>query len=270
MTLQQLRAVVAVDRHKSFTRAARELGRSQSAVSRAVGELERRLDVTLFERLGQRVHTTEAGGWLATEAQRTLGDVERLQEHLRSSARPSLRVGASTTPGIYLLPAVLGRLQRQLPDLRLHYEVTNSVDVAQKVLANHLDVGVIGGPVPAPGLVSRVIAEDRVVCIARPGHPSIGRMLAPEELVEETVVIREDGSATRSLLDGWLQDRRLELARPIVQARPEAIKALVRAGLGIAFLSVHGVRQELERGVSGTGWRDRDMHCQGGLTGDRT
>lgn len=248
MTLQQLRAVVAVDRHRSFTRAARELGRSQSAVSRAVAELERQLDVSLFERLGQRVHPTEAGSWLATEAQRTLGDVERLEEHLRSAARPSLRVGASTTPGIYLLPPVLGRLRQQLPDLRLHYEVTNSVDVARKVLANELDVGVIGGPSPTPGLVSSVVAEDRVVCVGWPGHPSTGRVLSAAELVEQPILIREEGSATRSLLDGWLRERGLELARPIVQARPEAIKGLVRAGLGIAFLSIHGLRQELDRG----------------------
>src|SRR5438034_10890783 len=111
MTLDHLRSFLAVQKHLGYTRAGKELFLSQPAVSRHVQALEDQLGVTLFEQIGKRLSLTDAGRTLAKEAERLLGDLERVSETVKAHSgadRGTLRLGASTTPGFYLLPALLG------------------------------------------------------------------------------------------------------------------------------------------------------------------
>src|SRR5215470_16979178 len=115
MTLRQLGIFLAVARAKSFTRAAENLHVSQSTLSQHVLELERELDVRLFDRLGRTVTLTEAGRLLEEHAIRILTSVasaRRTLDELKGLARGSLVIGASTTPGIYVLPSIVAAFRR--------------------------------------------------------------------------------------------------------------------------------------------------------------
>ena len=251
MDIKRLEAFLAVARRGSFTLAARDLGRSQPTLSRQVRELEDDLGLALFERLGKAVHLTEAGRHLQVEGARLQGDVERIEEHLRDLAgveRGRLRLGAGTTPGLYVVPSLLARLMSRFPDVDLHYSITNSAAVGRSLLANELDVGFVGRRLEHRCLDHRELVEDDIICVASPAHPLAGRTVVVADLAHCTQIVREPGSATRAHVDAALTAAGVLPRRRIELAGPEAVKAVVQAGLGVAWLSSLAVAGELARG----------------------
>lgn len=242
-----LRTFLAVWRNRNFTRAAEELFLSQPAVSRQIQQLERELGVALFDRLGKSLHLTEAGETLAAEAERLLGGFDRVVEAVRNHASPGtgrLRIGAGTTPGLYMLPRLLGDFRRRYPNVELHYSIDQSAHVAQRVLRNEIDIGFVGSAVNERELLSEPIADDEIVCFASPRHPAAQRKRVDIRLLcGETWIIRPRGSATRSLFDEWLVKAGCRLPRTIELACPEGIRALATSGVGLSYMSVHALRE---------------------------
>ncbi|MHC4729076.1 MAG: LysR family transcriptional regulator, partial [Planctomycetota bacterium] len=147
MNPHHLRTFLAVRKHLNYTHAAQDLFLSQPAVSRQVRQLERELGVRLFEQIGKSLHPTDAGETLTREAEKILGALERTAEAVRahrSAEHGSLRVGASTTPGFYLLPGLLGRFHARYPRVDLRYAVENSLRIEQMIVRNELDLGFVG------------------------------------------------------------------------------------------------------------------------------
>jgi DNA-binding transcriptional LysR family regulator len=251
MNPHHLRTFLAVRRHRNYTRAAEEVFLTQPAVSRQVRQLEEELGVRLFEQIGKSLHLTDAGETLAAEAEKLLGAMERTAEAVRShrsAERGSVRIGASTTPGFYLLPDLLGEFHRRFPKVALHYTVENSLKIEQMIVRNELDVGFVGAHLSSEELELKPLVEDEIVCFAAPSHRlAKARQIAPNSLEEEMWVIREKGSATRRLFEDWLSSRNGTIRKAIELGCPEACKALVRAGIGISFMSVHGLRSEFRK-----------------------
>ena len=249
MNPHHLRTFLAVRRHRNYTRAAGEVFLTQPAVSRQVRQLEEELGVRLFEQIGKSLHLTDAGETLAAEAEKLLGAMERTAEAVRShrsAERGSMRIGASTTPGFYLLPDLLGRFHRRYPKVALHYTVENSLRIEQKIVRNELDLGFVGAHLSSEDLELTPLMEDEIVCFAASSHHLAKvRHIAPSSLEEELWVIREKGSATRRLFEHWLSSRKGTIRKAIELSCPETCKALVRAGIGISFMSVHGLRSEI-------------------------
>jgi len=247
-----LRTFLAVRKHRSYTRAAEEVFRTQPAVSRQMRQLEEELGVRLFEQVGKSLHLTDAGETLAVEAGKLLGAMERSAEAVRShrsAGRGSLRIGASTTPGFYLLPEILGRFHRRYPDVALHYRVENSLRIEQMLIRNELDLGFVGGHLAAGELILAPFVKDTIVCFAAPSHPlAKARSVGPDRLEEELWVLREQGSATRRIFEDWLSSRKVALRKVIELSCPESCKALVCAGVGLSFMSVHGLRADFRAG----------------------
>jgi len=251
MNPQHLRTFLAVKKHRNYTRAGEELFLSQPAVSRQVRQLERELGVRLFEQIGKSLHLTEAGQTLALEAGKILGALERTAEAVkahRSAEDGRLRIGGSTTPGFYLLPNLLGRFHARYPRVDLHYTVENSLRIEQMILRNSLDLGFVGAHLAHDDLHMEPLVDDEIVCFAALSHPLAGRRrIAPRSLAEETWILREKGSATRRLFESWLAKTDAAVGRTIELRSPEAIKALVAAGVGFSFMSVLAIKEELRR-----------------------
>ena len=249
-----LRTFLAVRRHKNLTRAAEELLVTQPAVSRRLARLERALGLPLFERLGRTLHLTEAGEALAGGAADLIGSAERLAEAVRarrSGERGLLRVGASTTPGLYLLPRVLLEFGKRNPQVEVRFAVENSLQIEEKIVRNDLDLGLVGAHLTHASLRLRPVLEDEIVCYAGLGHPLAGRTsVAPRDLEGEVCLVREPGSATRRLFDDWLRRSRARLARTVDIHCPEAAKALVRAGFGFSYVSAHGLEGDGGAGLA--------------------
>jgi DNA-binding transcriptional LysR family regulator len=253
MTLRQLEVFLAVARARSYRRAAEALHTSQPALSQHVRELETELAVKVFDRLGRSVALTEAGRLLETHALRVFGALDGAREalgELQGLQRGSLVVGASTTPGIYVLPAVIGHFRRQYPGVDLRLRIANSRLIEERIRSNELDLGVVGGHGLAAGEECLVTGlDDELVLIVSPRHRwARRRTVAPSALASEPLLMREEGSASRDVAVRVLLQARVRYQTAMELDHTEAIKQAVMAGLGVAFVSVHAIRREVAAG----------------------
>jgi DNA-binding transcriptional LysR family regulator len=253
MTLRQLEVFLAVARARSFRRAAEVLHLSQPALSQHVGELEGALGARLFDRLGRAVHLTEAGGILENHAVRlfaTLADARHAIADLQGLERGTLAIGASTTPGIYVLPAVLGAFRQRYPAIEVTLQLGNSAQVEALVRAGEIDLGVVGdgGTSPAEASVAARV-EDELVLVVGPTHAwARRREIRPDELADQPLLRREPGSATRQVTERALAGAGVAHRPGMVLPHTEAIKRGVLAGLGVAFVSVLAIQGEQATG----------------------
>lgn len=252
MNLYRLRIFLAVARRLSYSRAAEDLFISQPAVSRHVASLEKELGVQLLGQSGNRVFLTETGRMVLGYAQRLFDVEEELVRALAEVAnlgRGHLRLGASSTPGVYLLPRAVAAFQERYPGIDMGLLVANSQEVETRVLAGELDLGFVGMGF-RPGLQSIPYARDRLVIVAPPSHPLASEGSIPlERLRSERFLLREPGSGTRRVLEDELGRREFQLGRVMELAGCEAVKRGVMAGMGIAAVSGYSVEVELRQGL---------------------
>jgi DNA-binding transcriptional LysR family regulator len=253
MTLRQFEVFLAVARAGSFRRAAEALHLSQPALSQHVRELEAELGPRLFERSGRTVALTEAGRVLQEHAHRLFATLQGARDaiaDLQGLKRGSLVLGASTTPGIYVLPPVLARFGRQYPGIALTLQIANSQQIEQRVRAGDVDLGVVGGHAVHPGeecLTAGLM--DELVLVVGPGHAwARRRALAPTALASAPLLVREPGSATRQVTERALQRAGVRFQIGMELNHTEAIKQAVMAGLGVAFVSRFAVAGEAATG----------------------
>ena len=251
MTFRQFEIFLAVVRAKSFTRAAESLHLSQSTLSVHVAGLEHELGVRLFDRVGRTVTMTEAGRLLEGHAKRiatTVASVRDALDQLRGLQRGSLVIGASTTPGIYVLPAVVAAFWQKYPGVEVSLRIANSRLIEEQVRADEVDLGVVGGHVlrasdscVAAGLL------DELVLIVPPRHPWAKRgQIKPQELTDTPLLMREEGSATRQVMERALRQAGVKFTPAMELDHVEAIKQAVMAGLGTAFVSINAIRGEVK------------------------
>lgn len=253
MNFQRLKVFQTVARLRSFSRAAEELYTSQPNVSKQVRQLETELGTSLFHRLGSGIELTDAGRAvyryaqqvfdLTVEIQRTLAELEGLE-------RGYLRLGASSTPGLYLLPEMIAAFNRRHPGLDVSLAIGNSGQVVDQVLAGKIDLGFAGGFVEAAGLQVQPFVNDELVLIAPVGHRLVGRADVPAgELAGETFVTRETGSGTCRAMEAMLEALGVKPQRALEMNGCEAVKRAVAAGLGLSFVSRYAIDLELEQRV---------------------
>jgi DNA-binding transcriptional LysR family regulator len=250
MTLRQLEVFLAVARARSYRRAAEALHTSQPALSQHIRELESELGIRVFDRLARSVELTEAGRLLEDHALRvfaTLAGAREALGELQGLRRGSLVIGASTTPGIYVLPGVIWRFRERYPGIDLHLKIANSRLIEERIRANELDLGVVGGHGLAPGEQCLAAGlDDELVLVVSPRHSwARRREVAPEQLGSEPLLMREEGSATRDVTERALFRAGVRYTTAMELDHTEAIKQAVMAGLGVAFVSVHAVRGEM-------------------------
>ena len=246
MDLQRLHTFRVLSETLHFRHAAERLGISQSAVSQQIAALEKDLGVALFERIGRRVYPTAAGEVLLQEAVKVLSTVSRAREAVGAVSKGDagrLRVGASTTPGIFLLPEVLGRFRADFPHVELEFSIANSSRIEALAVANEFDLAVCGFRPTHDELFETELGEDRIVLVASPVLVGRSRRVQPDDLARWPLVAREPGSATRTTVERALAKLGVHLASAFELPSPEAIVRAAEAGLGCAFVSWHAVRE---------------------------
>ncbi|HEY0778770.1 MAG TPA: LysR family transcriptional regulator, partial [Gemmatirosa sp.] len=256
LNLNQLRLFAAAVRHDGVGAAARRLGVSQPAVSRAVAELERDLGVELLERSARGVHPTAAGRELFEHAE-AVAAAERAAEEAMAAARGltrgTLHVGASTTIMTYVLPPLIGAFARAHPAIDLRLSSVHTRVLVPLVRNYEIDVALAEAPVADPRvLVSRWITDEMVV-VAAPTHALAIRAAArgpvpPAALDEELLILREPESGTRELVLRGLTAGGVVPARTMAVDGTEVIKRLVAEGVGIAVVSRATVVEQLALG----------------------
>ena len=201
LSLHQLEVFVRVADRQSFSRAAEDLLLTQPAVSMQIKTLERAVGLPLIDHAGKRIQLTEAGQELYNRATQILGLVDETAQtmaDLRSGKRGRLRVIATTTVGIYVVPNLMGRYHHRHPDVEMRLEVANWERTCERLFARQADVA-IAGPHPQPELRMEPFMEDELVVIAAVAHPLSGRVNIPlEEISRQPMLVREPGSGTRA------------------------------------------------------------------------
>lgn len=251
MQLYQLRTFLEVARQRNLSRAAELLHLSQPAVSRQLKTLGDSLNAKLFEMIGKKVCLTQAGETLASEAVEILARVDQACERLRALnnvVRGTLRIGASTTPGFYLVPEVLGEFRQRFPGIELQFCIENTLLIEQMIVANELDFAIVGGHISRAELHQQPLLTDRLVVVASANAALAGKRLRPGDLCTAPLILREEGSATRAVFERWLHEQGLRITPMLEMKCPEAIKALVKANLGITVISMFAIREELDHG----------------------
>ena len=260
LTLRQLQIFRCVAETGSTAAAAAAIALSQSATSAAINELERVLELQLFDRIGKRLQLNDNGRALLPQALAVLdgaGWIERWALD-RESHVGTLRIGASTTIGNYLLPQVLAGFRDRLTQtVRQNWQVqvaiANTAVIASQVAAFELDLGLIEGPCHEPELTVQPWLEDELVVVAAANDPIVpqeqNQRISLDTLSNATWLLREEGSGTREIINQLLVPY-LHHLRPGIQfGNPEAIKRAAASGLGISCLSRFVVRDLLKTGV---------------------
>ena len=252
VTLRQLRTFKTVADLTSFSAAAQRLKLSQPSVSYQVKELEETLGLPLLDRLGKRVQLTEAGNVLYNYARRMLDVLDEATvviEEMRGIQRGTLRVGASTTVGIYLLPAALGAFKKLHPGLVISLEIGTRARVQDQVLRNELDLAVVGPALKDPELAIIPFLSDELAVVAPAGHALAGRRgLTLKDLADQPFIMREASSGSRLSLEKAARKAGAKLRVAMELGSNGAIKHAVESGLGLAVISRYATALEFSSG----------------------
>ncbi|WP_377480691.1 MAG: LysR family transcriptional regulator [Microcoleus anatoxicus] len=258
-TLDQLRILKAIASEGSFKRAADSLYVSQPAVSLQVQNLERQLDVPLFDRGGRRAQLTEAGHLLLSYGEKILSlcqETCRALEDLQNLQGGTLIVGASQTTGTYLLPRMIGMFRQKYPDVAVQLHVHSTRRTAWSVANGQIDLAIVGGEIPTELLEALDVvpyAEDELALILPPSHPMVQQeTIQKEDLYKLQFISLDSQSTIRKVIDqvlsrSGIDTRRLKIEMELNSI--EAIKNAVQSGLGAAFVSVSAIEKELLMGV---------------------
>ncbi len=245
LTVHRLELFLAVLDHGGVGRAAQACHISQPAVSEHLRGLEAHFGVRLVERHGQRVRPTAAARVVepyARQALALLRTAEQAAGEVRGLRAGSLTIGASTTPGTYLLPAALGRFHATYPGITLRLEISDTREIERSVAVGQLELGVIGEAPLVPGLAAEPWVKDELVLIVPRGHPFARRRSVPAPAIAaEPYIAREEGSSTRGVAERYLARVGVTLTPAMELGSTEAIREAVAAGLGVALLSRHAV-----------------------------
>lgn len=255
MNLKQLEVFLAVAESGSFSRGAEASYLTQSTVSQHIRALEAELEMRLLDRTPRGAQLTEAGKLLFLHARRIVnevGDTRSAIARFRGIEDVSLTVGASSIPGIYLLPRLLPVLRRLHPGLHLTVLQGDSREITDRVIGEEIELGVIGSRFEVDSGDFAPVGTDRIILVAGMGHPWFDQPVAtPCELRNQGLIFREQGSGTGKTVNDALSAAGIDPAGLQVTVRlgsNEAIKNAVAAGIGISFVPEISVRRELEQG----------------------
>ena len=247
-----MRLLVEVERRGTVSAAAAAVGIGQPTASQHLRLLEAAAGQRLIERNGRGSRLTEAGRVLAARASQALAALAAGEEELDALAgleSGTIHIGASTTPGVYLLPNTLGCFQRGHPNVTIEVEIASTGEILNRLLAGRIQLALVGETTVDERVALEPFLSDEVVGIAKPGllETSNGKVRA-DALGSQTLLVREATSSTRQVAERALLEAGVEPARVWELDSGEAIKRAAREGLGVAFLSRYAVAEEVERG----------------------
>jgi len=254
--LRQLEIFAKVAELGSFSRAAEALSLTQPTVSEHIRTLEDELGLRLLDRLGRGAAVTPAGRLLLAHAHRLLAlsrEARQAMDGFLGKMSGELLIGASTIPGEYILPPLIGGFKAKFPDISITLLIGDSQAAVDWVGDGRAELSVVGARLPHRGVDYHELMEDDIVVVVPAAHPWHGRAeITIEELRSEPLLIRERGSGTRAALERALADVRLDLGAFRVvgeMGSTQAIKQAVRANVGLSIVSRRAVNEDCRGGL---------------------
>lgn len=249
MDLHQLRVFQAAVKSGGFTRAGEQLHLSQSTVSQHIKQLEDELGCPLFLRVGKQVQVTEAGRVLLQYAEtifRELKNAEMAVREMNALKRGTVRLGVGPTTLTYRLPHVLGDYSRRFPDIELIVLAGTTEFLLDALRSQHLDLAVVMRTGPQPGLNVTPLGHEEMVIVVNREHPlARQKTVEPADLASLRFILYEKHTAMQNVIDRYFESLEVTPRIAMEVENNEAIKSLVRVGLGASIMPLCAVAQEL-------------------------
>nr|YP_010713753.1 LysR transcriptional regulator [Galdieria phlegrea]WDA99835.1 LysR transcriptional regulator [Galdieria phlegrea] len=258
-TLDQLKILKAIVSEGSFKSAAETLYISQPAVSLHIQNIERQLNISLFDRGGRQTKLTKAGSLILSYGSKILSLCEetcRAVEDLRNLHGGTLIVGASQTIGTYLMPRLIGIFRQRYPQVALQLQVHSTRKIAWSVANGQIDLALVGGEVPEElksTLEVTSYGEDELALVLPKSHPFVKmNTINKEDLYRLRFISLDSQSTIRKVIDKTLEKHYIDTSKLKIEMELnsiEAIKNAVQSGLGASFVSSSAIAKELELGI---------------------
>ena len=252
LDIHQLEIFAKVAELKNFSKAAQEMYLTQPTISQHVSSLENYLGIKLFDRMGKEVALTRAGEILYRYAKQITalrGEAQQALDHFRGKKSGHLTLGASTIPGEYILPSLLGKFKREYPSISVTLRIGDTEEIIDELLTSKIELGIIGAKISHARLHYTSFVEDELIVVVPRGHrwwkkTSIGI----QELCDEPFIMREAGSGTRISMEKRLDEIGIPPDRLKIIAEvgsTTAVKQAIKAHLGVSLISERAVEEEI-------------------------
>ncbi len=255
--LRQLEIFSKVVDLQSFSKAADAVFLTQASVSERIANLEKSVGIRLLDRMGRQVVPTKAGEILYKHAVLLLDmkKTARLEmEKFLGLRQGDISIGASTIPGEYILPEILGRFYKEYPFLSVNLTVADSSVIEEHVLSGRFELGLIGVKSLNSDLLSFNIWNDELVLAVNSSHKWADKKeIKIKEIFEELFIIREPGSGTLKIMDEYLKKAAgsgVESLKTVARiGTSTAVKEGIKANLGVSILSSRAITTEIDAGI---------------------
>ncbi len=251
ITMRQMQVFEAVARHLSFTRAAEELHLTQPAVSMQVKQLESMIELPLFEQMGKKVHLTEAGHTMVGHSRTMMShlfEIERDINSLKGVEGGQLKICIASTVN-YFATRLLSNFCEIYKKVHISLDVINREELIRRLEENEPDLVLMGQPPEGLDVEATAFMDNPLILIANPQHNlAKKKKISIQAISDETFVMREPGSGTRSAMMRLFNKYDVKPKEGIQLSSNETIKQSVEAGLGLAVVSAHTVELELNAG----------------------
>lgn len=246
-TLHQLQVFLKVSEKQSITKAAEELFLTQPAVSIQLKNFQDQFSIPLTEVVGRKLYVTDFGKEIASAAQNILNEVHAINYkslHYAGSLIGKLKISIVSTAK-YVMPFFLADFMRDNEGVELAMDVTNKAKVVQTLEANEVDFAMVS-VLPKQLKVHKVeLMENKLYLVGGTKH-KIGSSRKLHNFFEKLPLIyREQGSATRMAMEGYIRQNKLPSPKKIELTSNEAVKQAVIAGLGFSIMPLIGIKNEL-------------------------
>ena len=247
-TLHQLLVFLKITQTKSITKAAEELNLTQPAVSIQLRNFQNQFDIPLTEIVGRKLYVTEFGREIALAAQRIIDEVNTI--NFRTSAFKGmvsgrLRVSVVST-GKYVMPYYLSEFMNANKGIELEMDVTNKLKVIQSLKDNEVDFALVSVLPKDISLDHLILLENRLFLVGSKKLEIDSQAKMEAIFTQFPLIYREEGSATRTAMENFLQNRNISAVTKLQLTSNEAVKQALIAGLGISIMPLIGLKNELE------------------------
>jgi len=250
MEINNLQTFVTIAESGSFSLASEQLFLTQPAISKRIAALEAELGTALFDRIGRKVHLTEAGQALLPRARSILLEVEdsrRAISNLSGHVGGKLSIGTSHHIGLHRLPPVLRQFSRDYPAVELDIQFLDSEEVCQAVEHGDLEMGIVTLPLlPIPKLATKIVWPDPLTIVVNREHPLLQlEAITIADLAKHAAVLPAHGTYTREVIEHAFTPLGLVLKVTMSTNYLETIKMMVQVGLGWSVLPKAMLNKEM-------------------------
>jgi DNA-binding transcriptional LysR family regulator len=255
MNIHQIHIFNVAAKTLSITKTAKKMNLSQPSVSIQIKDLEDSLGVRLFDRINRRIMLTDAGKVFFDYSERLLKLIDEIQAAMKGFSAGDVGrivIGASSTVGVYVLPRFLGEFKERYPKAEIALHIQNRKEAVDQCLAGELDFAFMQDPPRHPDLEAEFFMKDELVIVCSPRHRWARREFLTMKVLSlepEPIILREEGSGTRGLIEYVLRHYGIERKVTMEMSSSEGIKRAVEANLGVAVLSRNVVQSEVASGA---------------------